>query len=165
MYLFFQTNILIPRYLYTEKELHTETCAHSTFCFYTERFYFPFLITCFSCSPFQIFGLRFPSIRALVLILEKCSNYFLFEVIKIKNSRLFFATSSVGDYFSREIAKRARRFLSAVKLALDFLYPISRVFFQPLHSRLDHTIFIARGMEKGTLHICQISTVVRMLGQ
>jgi hypothetical protein len=97
--------------------------------------------------------------------LEKCSNYFLFEVIKIKNSRLFFATSSVGDYFSREIAKRARRFLSAVKLALDFLYPISRVFFQPLHSRLDHTIFIARGMEKGTLHICQICTVVRMLGQ
>ena len=39
-------------------KLHTETCAHSTRLhtanFYTERLYFPFLITYLSCSPSQL---------------------------------------------------------------------------------------------------------------
>ena len=40
------------------KLLHTESSAHSTLLhttsFYTERLCFPFLITCFSCSPSQV---------------------------------------------------------------------------------------------------------------
>ena len=54
----FFTAAFIHRCLYTEDELHTETCAHSTLLhatsFYTERFCFPFLITYLSCSPSQV---------------------------------------------------------------------------------------------------------------
>ena len=55
---FLHTAAFIHRCLYTEDELHTETCAHSTLLhatsFYTERFCFPFLITYLSCSPSQV---------------------------------------------------------------------------------------------------------------
>ena len=57
--IFFYIQTLSYTDSYTRKtnciELHTETCAHSTLLhatsFYTERFFFPFLITYLSCWP------------------------------------------------------------------------------------------------------------------
>ena len=56
---FLHTDAFIHRCFYTENELHTETCAHRallhTTSFHTKRFCSPFLITCLSCSPSQVY--------------------------------------------------------------------------------------------------------------
>ena len=55
---FLHTHVFYTQMSLHRHKLHTETCAHSTRLhtanFYTERLYFPFLITYLSCSPSQL---------------------------------------------------------------------------------------------------------------